>query len=370
MKRKQNSTYSYETDKDIYSNSKRGQHSKHAKKGKKAVVITLISIVAVLGIVASAVAFYINDKLNEIDRGQLDVSDLGISSDVFQEKVTNIALFGVDSRSDSISGRSDAIIVLTIDRVNNKIKMTSIARDSYVTMERKSGTMKDKITHAYSYASDGGPQLAVKTLNQNFDLDIQDYVSVNFFGFTEIIDYIGGVEIDVDADEMYVMNTEYVWHMNAMGIDCDYITKTGLQKLTGSQAVAYARNRYTGNDVDRGNRQKEILQAAYNKVKTLSVSELNKLVTLVLSNCETSLSNSEIIGLGTWAVAKSPTIENLSLPDKDCNPKSGVAATINGVWYYIYDLDIATRKIHDFINETGEFAPITSSVPDTSSVIQ
>ena len=370
MKKKQNSTYSYENDRDIYSSSKGGRHSKHAKKGKKAVIITIISIVAVIGIAISAVAIYINGKLGNLQRGQLDVSDLGITSDLFTEKVTNIALFGLDSRSDSISGRSDAIIVLTIDRVNNKIKMTSIARDSYVTMDRKSGTMKDKITHAYSYASDGGPQLAVKTLNQNFNLDISDYVSVNFFGFAEIIDYIGGVEIDVDADEMRVMNNEYVWHLNEIGIDCDYITKTGMQTLSGAQAVAYARNRYTGGDVERGNRQKEILQAAFDKVKKMGISDLDKIVSMVLSHCETSLSNSEIIGLGTWAFTKSPTIESLSLPDADCNPKSGKEALINDVWYYIYDLDIATQKIHDFINETGEFAPTASGVSDTASVTQ
>ncbi len=339
--------------KDIYSNSK-GKHSETKNKSvKRKIVITLVSIISVFAVLLASGIVYYFSFLSKINRpNDFDDSDLGVNSDVFAKDYINIALYGIDARSNSFNGLSDAVIVLTIDKKHDKIKLTSIARDTYVSIE---GHGKDKLTHVYNY-SDGGAALSIKTLNQNFNLDITDYVTVNFYGITEIVDYIGGVTIDVDSAEREVMNVHYVPELNKIGIKCSYINKTGPQLLSGAQALAYARNRYTGNgDVERGNRQKEVLAAAYEKVMQMGVSKFPKLIELALNNSETSLSNNEITQIASWAAMNSPTIENLSLPDDECNPKHGNEALINNVWYYIYDLDIATRKIHDFINEEGVY---------------
>ena len=202
--------------------------------------------------------------------------------------------------------------------------MTSIARDTYV--EFKSGK-KDKITHAWAY---GKADLAVNTLNRNFKLDITDYVSVNFYGFSHIIDYIGGVTIDVDEAEMKVMNKTYIPYIQDMGIECDYVKQAGVQVLNGGQALAYARNRYTGSDIQRGSRQREVLAAMFDKVKTLNITKLPKLVDMILGECTTTLSSTEMIKYGSWALFNSPQIRSLGLPDKECGAKGQM---INGTSY-------------------------------------
>ncbi len=369
----------YSNQEDIYSYS-RGKHSKHSagknkkhkskknngSKFKRRRAVVIVSLVLAIVICAGVgVRMYMDSILNTANRDtDFNSDNVQANSEVFKGKdYTNIALFGVDARENTFKGcRSDSVIVLTIDKKHNKIKMTSLARDSYVKMD---GHGKDKLTHAYAY---GGAELAVKTINQNYNLDIQDYVTVNFFGFAEIINYLGGVTLDVDASEMDVMNTHYISYINSYGIKCDYIKKTGVQLLNGGQALAYTRNRYSpGGDIERGNRQKEVLTLVFEKVKKLGITKLPELAKIGLKNCQTSLTNSEIIDIGTWALMNSPTVENKSLPDEDCHPKSGSGAMINGVWYYIYDLDVATQKLHDFINEEGTYVdPNASSSVSTA----
>ena len=376
---------------DIYSSSKgKGKHSKgrqhtSKKKGKRTAVIVVVSIVSVLAILVSSAFIYYNSILEKVQRGEFNVSNVEANNDVFTEDVKNIALFGLDTRSDKMTGRADAIMILTIDKKHNKIKMTSIARDSYVDIEKADGTViKDKLTHSYFFpeiypaiwkkaAKEGKPtptgaEVAVKAINKNFNMNITDYATINFFGMVDIIDYIGGITLDIDSAEKEVMNTEYVPHLNDLGLKCAKITKTGEQHVTGAQALAYARNRYTsGDEVARGTRQREVLTACYTKVKTLGLTKFPKLIELALSDCETSLSNGEITSIASWAMLNSPSIENLGLPDDDCNPKGGKEAIINDVWYYIYDLDIATQKIHDFINEEGSYVyPTTLTVSNNS----
>lgn len=342
--------------KDIYSSSKTGgKHSaakpkKKMSKSKKIIIAVSVTLAVIAALSAGAYA-YMHSILNNVNRpseGEFNESEVSANTSTFVENnVVNIALYGIDTRTNGFKGRSDSIMILSVDKEHDKIKLISIARDSYVTME---GHGKDKITHAYAF---GGAKLALKTLNQNFDMDITDYVTVNFFGITDIIDYLGGIELDVSSAEKDVMNTYYVPELNEIGIKCDYIKKTGMQKLSGSQALAYARNRYTGGDIERGNRQKEVLNAAYTKAKNLGITKYPDLAKLLLKNCETSLTNEEILELAYWAATNSPTIENFSLPDEDCKPKSGSNAMIDGVWYYIYDIDIAKQKIHDYIKEDG-----------------
>ncbi len=326
------------------------EKKKNKKNKKKKTLAVLLALVLVLAIISGTLVGYYNSLLNSMSKNELDMDNIGLSGDHFHESVKNIAVFGLDSRDNNFDGRSDAIIIITIDDVHDKIKMTTVARDSYVEIE---GNGKDKITHAHWF---GGPELAVKTLNQNFNMEITDYVTVNFFGMVEIIDEIGGVELDVDTQEMNTINRDYAPELNSIGLDCERITTTGLQKLSGAQALAYSRNRYSsGGDIDRGNRQKEVLAAIYHSLTSINATQLHTLIKIVLDNCQTSLTNSEITKLASWAALNMPSIESLSLPDADCNPQYGDAGYVDGIWYFKYDLDVATQKFHDFVNEDGVY---------------
>ena len=342
-----NSTPEYE---DITSTSKQ-PHSHTAsrkKKKKKARTLrnALIIVICVLIAAIGALYGYAYKILSGMDHTPLNEDDLGIKTSDYDD-VQNIALLGIDSRSDNDSGRSDAIVILTIDKKRQKLKLTSIARDTYVSID---GHSKDKLTHAYAY---GKSQLAVKTLNQNFGLEIEDYVTMNFYGLARVIDYIGGVTVDVDEKERVELNNVIIPEMQNLGFDCPNITSAGTQLLNGAQAVCYARIRHTDSDVMRGNRQKEVLTAMFTAVKSMNPLKLPKVAEMVISECTTSFTANDIIGLGTWAITFSPEIEQISIPNENISSSGKI---INGVWYYVYDLDTAKKEIHDFIFEENYYS--------------
>ena len=317
------------------------------------------SFVAVLLVCAIAIVTVGNIYLGKIDKVVIDKdADLGISEEAEKlytdSGITNIMLYGIDSRDMSEEARSDAIMVLTIDRDRNKIKMTSIARDTYVNIP---GYGHDKLNHAFIYGWHrtgnivDGAVLSMNTINTSFNLDASDFVTANFWALAKIIDYVGGVEIDVDAAERNDLNKNYTSYIRAMGIDCPDIPTTGMQHLNGGQAVAYCRVRHVGGDVMRGARQREVLTAMFDKAKSMNATSYPGLISLILSECSTTLTNAELLDLGMWAVANMGSIqfENLGLPTSDIDTGG---TYINGVWYYTYDLNAAAQKVQDFILET------------------
>lgn len=328
------------------------------KKKRHIIRNIIIIILCVAAAAAGGAYWYIYNTIDNVEQEPLDKTDLGIEPE--EEKVfddyRNIALFGIDTRQNNYSGRSDAIVVLTVDKTHNKIKLTSIARDSYVNIEGRS--QKDKINHAYAY---GRSQLAVKTLNQNFDLAITDYVTVNFYGLVHVIDYIGGVTIDVSEAELSQING-LIFGMGLNGLKGEPLSSAGVQKLSGAQAVAYSRIRYIDSDIERGNRQKEVLMAMFESVKQMSPLALPKVAELVAKECVTSLSTNDIIALGTWGLTASPEFEQLSIPNKNF-PSSG--QMIGGVYYYVYDLELAKKDIHDFIREENFYSPTADLTEQT-----
>lgn len=329
---------------DIVEESMRREKKKLTKKQlwTRIGLISLAALAAIAIVVVSVVYAF----LGRVNRESEMSGDLHINTNMdFPDDVQNIALIGQDTRVNNEGGLADVIIILSLDYKRNTIKMTSIARDSYVDINGR----YDKITHAY--AKKGKAATVVKTLNKNYNMNITDYAYINFFEFVDLVDLVGGVDIDVSESEKNVMNTHYIWHLNSLGLKCEKITKTGMQHLTGAQALAYCRNRYTGNDVDRGNRHKEVLEAMFNSAKEMPLSKFPAFISRVLEMCHTTLTDSELMTIATWAVTKSPSMKMFGLPTPACNPRSGNDAKINGVWYYIYDLDIATRLLHEFVYE-------------------
>lgn len=323
--------------------SAKGATKKKAKKSKKVFIGILIALAAVILALVVTVVTIVSSMLGQINReSALSEGEIGVNYEL-PEDVVNIALFGLDTRTDDDAGRSDAIIILSIDRKHDKIKLTSLARDMLVKID---GHGESKITHAFGW---GKAKLAVKTINQNFGMNITDYAYINFHEFVEIIDYIGGVMIDVNESELNVMNNKYGPELRRLGFDYKD-AKVGYQRLSGAQALAYSRNRYSGSDIDRGNRQKEVLEAMFAEVKDVSLTKYPSMISKILGMCHTTMSNDELFSVAQWAMSASPTFEQFTIPSPECNAKGGNWGDGHG-WVWHLDMDLATEVLHKYIYE-------------------
>lgn len=207
---------------------------------------------------------------------------------------TNIALFGVDNRSngDFDTGHSDTIMVCSINNDTREVRIISVFRDTL--LEVKEGSLQ-KATNAYQY---GGPEGAIQMLNTNLDLDISDYVSVDFNALTEAVDAVGGVEVELTDEEAKIMNVNYIPEVAKVTGKSSNLVSGGLQTLDGVQATSYCRVRYTaGNDFKRAERQRTIVTKLVEKAKQASILELNDLINAIFPNIKTSMSASELISL-------------------------------------------------------------------------
>lgn len=317
-------------------------------KGKKITIWILgVILVVILGAVGG-VYFYGNYLFNKLEKVEIDKDNIGITEEVeeklsqYSDSIINIALFGVDA-VDGEAGRSDSIMIATIDTVHKKLKLTSIMRDSYVAID---GHGNDKLNHAYAF---GGPQLAIKTLNENFDLNIEDFASVNFETLPKIIDKIGGIELDIDADELEYVNG-YIAHLNNInGTSEPAIESTGLQHVSGTQALAYCRIRYTsGGDYKRTERHREVLTKIFEKIETLPATSYPSLLLEVLPMVNTSLTYNEILDLGTEVLKlgdSSMELERFPLDDY-CEGKM-----IDGIYYLSFDKETTVEQLHNYIFE-------------------
>lgn len=324
----------------INSAMKREKRRKSRRK-KRILIVLLLIFLFIVGFCVGSF-FYVFGSLTTTDL-PTDNASLGVSEETqdysAQSGVTNIALFGVDARDDSDSGRSDAIMVMSVNGDSGEIKMISLLRDSKVSIE---GHGETKLNHAYSY---GGPSLAIKTINQNFDLDIKEYVTVNFSQLADIVDAVDGVNITLTPAEVESANSNI--RMDAP--DCPDITGSGELLLNGDQAVAYARIRNIDSDNARADRQKVVLSAILMKVKEMPKSSYPGFIRDFLSIVETSLSYGDLFSLSPIMLKGDLNIEQYNVPDENDNPWGGIDS--DGVWYWIYDLDAAAQRIHNIIYE-------------------
>ena len=303
------------------------------KKGNKIALWIIGIILGVFIIGIGGVYIYGNYMFNKVEKIEVDKNDVGITEEVeeklspYSNSIINIALFGVDS-ADVSTGRSDSIIIATIDTIHKKLKLTSVMRDSYVNI---SGIGNDKINHAYAF---GGPQLAIKTLNENFNLNIEDFVAVNFDSLPKIIDMIGGVTVDITSEE--------VSHIPG-------ISSAGTYNLNGAQALSYSRIRYaTGVDYVRTERQRTILTKIFEKILTINPMKYPSLLNEVLPMVQTSLDYSKILELGTEVLKMGvTTLEQERFPlDGYCQGEM-----INGVYYLTFNKALTVEQLHNYIFE-------------------
>lgn len=295
----------------------------------------ILTIVLALLIVPVAVgAVYMNLILDKVTVSEDEFDkdfDLNVNTNLENSDVKNIALFGVDCRTDDYSGcRSDVMMVLSYNQKENNVTVTSLVRDTYVEIGDRGF---DKLNHAYAF---GGAELAIQTINKTFDLDIEDYITVDFWVVEKIIDAIGGVEIDITTEELPYVN-QYIRGLNneSGSSSGKELSSAGVQKLSGRQAVAYMRVRYTGDgDFERMQRQRTVMEVALEGLKSLSLTQMLSLVNDMLSDVKTNLSKSEIISLVTNVATKGiPSMDQLQIPTRD----GGVGKTIDSIYYFVPD---------------------------------
>ncbi|QUO33656.1 LCP family protein [Faecalicatena sp. Marseille-Q4148] len=274
----------------------RRQKEELRRKRKRKRIILLVSelvILAVLCVVAYGVM-----KLDKIDYTKLDKGKLEVYRDT--GPYTNIALFGLDSRDGEIDGgvRSDCMMVASINNKTDEVKIISVYRDTLLKQE------DGEFAKANSAYARGGPQAAIALMNRNLDLDIQNYISVNFNSLVDIIDALGGIEIELTEEERIHMNNYQVETAEVVGQAVQEVEEAGLQKLNGVQAVSYSRIRYTdGGDYKRAERQRLVLQKMAEKAQKANLLTLNKLLDKVLPQISTSFSQAQLLGMATNALS-------------------------------------------------------------------
>ena len=318
---------------------------KKQRKGLKAFGITVLVLLIILAILVGGTYVFINSKLSKMQKVDLNENDLNVSAQT-EEKLAdyrNIAIFGVDSRDDSYDkgNRSDCIIIASINNKTKEVKLISVYRDTYVQIE---GHGLDKITHAYSY---GEAPLAIKTLNSNLDLNIKEFVTVNFDVVKETVDYIGGISMPITSEEVSQIPG---------------ITKAGTYTLNGEQALAYSRIRHaTGGDYKRTERMRDVLTAVVNKVKGLNISKLNGFVDTILPKVYTNVTSSEIFSM-------MPSIANYKITDSIGWPYNTKGITMDR-WYGIpITLESNVTQLHKEAFGETDYVP-SDTIKDISNKI-
>ncbi|MBE5885087.1 MAG: LytR family transcriptional regulator [Lachnospiraceae bacterium] len=340
---------------------KRNARKKKNSKGKVVFLIGEVLVLVVLVVVLGLVL-----KTTNKDRGitKYEIDDVEGNSEVIDkwttdenmQKYTNIALFGVDSRNGKLSTgtRTDTIMILSVNNNTGEARLVSVYRDTYLNLGNDT---YNKCNAAYAK---GGPEQAISMLNMNLDLYITDFVTIGFDGLMAVIDAVGGVEIDIKENEIKHLNnyqaSMYATEENPGKITTDYeaITESGLQTLSGYQAVAYCRIRAVGNDFGRTERQRNVLQAVLDKAKNASVSELNEIAEEVFPLIATSLDLDEILSL-IANVANYEIVGSSGFPF-DSNITTGKIGS-KGSCVIPLDLTTNVELLHEYLYPEVEYSP-------------
>lgn len=354
--------------------------SKTAKKKKNKVILFVVEfcILAVL-----LLAFWFVNQGTKVDYIAIDEEKIVIDEQVQEQTQTgamkgyrNIALFGVDSRNGELdkNTRTDTIMIASINQDTKEVKLISIFRDTYLNLGN------DTYNKANSAYAKGGPEQAINMLNMNLDMNITDFVTIGFDGLIDVIDAVGGIEIDVKESEIVHLNNYQISMVgkedgkNAAGEISytavegkDYIpvTTPGLQKLNGLQATAYCRIRYVGNDFERAKRQRTVLAKVAEKAKTLDVAKLSKIAEAVFGETATSLELDEIVSL--LSEASQYTVgENEGFPFEE-NRTTGTVGK-KGSCVVPVDLEDNVITLHQFLFNETDYTP-SSTVKECSEKI-
>ena len=314
--------------------------------GKKKIIISILSVILILISIGAGYIYSLSSKVNRVDVDRQDVLDTGKELPKEASDVITIALFGSDFSELYEVSAADATMILSIDTKNNNIKLGSLMRDIYLDLP-EGGKMNLNYT-----ILDGGPSSIIKTINYNFNLNIDKFVQVDLRRLPKIIDSLGGVEMEITEDELKYING-YIDNIDKNnGTKTEHIYSAGKQLLNGTQASAYCRIRYTaGRDFKRTERQRDVLEALFLKFKDISVTEVPGLINEILPLVTTNLTNGEIISIATKALGMGlNNIEQGRFPS-DSNI---INAEITDMYHINIDIEGTTKELHKFIYSTEE----------------
>ncbi|SHH77358.1 LCP family protein [Clostridium intestinale] len=310
--------------------------------GKKRKVILLIAIlVIIIASIALGSYFYMRTKIYTPVEPKLEVTpEVKEEIKYHEEKgITNILLIGTDARTLDEAARSDSIIIATIDGSNQKLKFTSIMRDTYVKIP---GYSDQKINAAYAL---GGAELLMKTIKENFGVALDKYVVVNFWGFEDIVDAMGGLEIDVKDYEIEEIN-KYIGEVRED--KSPPLEKAGLQNLDGQQALAYSRIRKVGNgSYERTERQRNVLTLIATKARDISPLKYPSVANALLSCVKTNIEPAKLFDYGyTFYKFNPPTYDQLQIP---INELSEGGEFLDKGWVLLIDKEQNGNAMKEFI---------------------
>jgi len=318
-----------------------GKKKKNAKRRKKiwskVAFLAFCLTAVILGNVAGRFHAQINATLDKKNAGSLDLEEVvvdesNLSSD---SDITNILIVGADKRESwSESGRSDCVMIGTIDKKHKRLKLVSLMRDMYIDIPNHG---KDKFNAAYSY---GGISLLYQTIAYNFDIQLDGYVLVDFAAFRNVIHELGGVNVELTEAE-----ADYLVKAYKHGAVAKVVP--GMQTLTGAQALAYTRIRQdAAADFGRTQRQRTVMQAILTKAKTKSLSQLTDLAGSIMPYITTDLSNDEIIGYLSDVIGMGTiTLDQQRIPLDN----SYTQERINNQAVLIPDMETNKAALQDFI---------------------
>ncbi len=316
---------------------------KKRKKKKKKIgcLLPLLMVCAVLiGHLTARFSYQYNytlsllDRESGIDLSEIEVDEKNLAS---QNKITNILLVGADKRESwKEAGRSDSVMILTIDQEHKQLKLTSLMRDMYIDIPEHG---KNRFNAAYSY---GGISLLYKTITRNFGIKADGYAIVDFAAFKEVVDTIGGVEIELTDAEYKYLTKAYAKTKGSVKK-----VQPGLNTLNGEQALAYTRIRQDAKaDFGRTERQRTVLQSIFTKAKSMSIGELLRLAEKILPSIATDLTNEEITSYIMTVLTMGTTkFQQFRLPVDH----SFQNQTINGMQVLVPDMQMNVQALQQFI---------------------
>lgn len=334
------------------------------KKKKKLIWIVIGIVAAVLAVTAVLLWMMFGRKEPEKAK-KVPVNNLPVEEVDEMDKYVTIALFGVDNRSNGHleSGNSDSIMVCCVNTETKEIKLASVYRDTCfdVNGERKFR----KCNYAYNH---GGPQQAMAMLNRNLDLDIQNYVSVDFYSLAEIVDAVGGIELEITSQEARYMNGPdgYISETASITKRKSRDVSKGLQTVDGVQAVAYCRVRYTaGGDFKRSQRQREVLSKIAEKISSADAGTLLNVLTAVYDDIDTNLKMADIAALADGA-------RDYHLGDTVGFPfaKKNSGGTSAGFLVVPCTLEDNVRELHQFLYPDAPYEPSSDLLKLSSDLVK
>lgn len=331
---------------------------KRKKKRLKRKVLLFIDLILLLIVAGFGYFIYITSKTQLDTSGDSSI----VTNDIDSEEIggyRNIAIFGVDSRDNALekSTHSDTIVIASINRKTKGIKLASIYRDTYVDIPDNGF---NKINAAYFK---GGYPLALNTINTNFDLDVKEFVTVNFNAVVKVIDLLGGITLDITKEELKYVNG-YTKELNQInGTDVGKLKSAGTQLVNGTHATAYARIRYTsGGDFKRAERQRIVIQKIFEKAQSADLVTVNNILNEIFPQIYTNLDTMDML-----ALAKD--ILSYKIVDETGFPFENTAQYYNKI-SYVFPIDLAANvtELHKFLFGAEAYVP-SAKVQETSDKI-